>query len=90
MSEDSGLGLESISQLEKGNWTCQPDEPANYSEVIALYTTSRSNGIPSVTGLEGHRLPWGHIFELFPGRTPGAVQLRYYTMSHKENSTPSS
>ncbi|KAE8383904.1 hypothetical protein BDV26DRAFT_3321 [Aspergillus bertholletiae] len=34
-------------------------------------------------------LPWGHIFELFPGRIPGAIQLRYYTMSRKENGTPS-
>ena len=32
-----------------------------------------------------HGMPWGQIFELFPGRTPGAIQLRYYIMSRKEN-----
>ena len=32
-----------------------------------------------------HGMPWGQTFELFPGRTPGAIQLRYYIMSHKEN-----
>ena len=30
-------------------------------------------------------MPWGQIFELFPGRTPGAIQLRYYIVSRKEN-----
>ncbi|KAA8644026.1 uncharacterized protein ATNIH1004_008222 [Aspergillus tanneri] len=31
----------------------QPDKPADYPENVALYATSRSNGTPSVTGLEG-------------------------------------
>ncbi|KAF7587604.1 hypothetical protein BBP40_007003 [Aspergillus hancockii] len=37
---------------------------------------------------DSHGLPWSHIFELFPGRTLGAIQLRYYTMSPAINLEP--
>ena len=29
-------------------------------------------------------MPWDQIFELSPGKTPGAIQLQYYIMSRKE------
>ena len=56
-----------------------------YESVYVIHPVIWSNYRRPMESRSHHGMPWGQIFELFPGRTPGALQLRYYIMSRKEN-----